>query len=454
MVDKEILTAVDILKAPLFAPEQLGKQMGNSLVLAPHPDDEALGCGGLIQYLLEQNMTVIVCFVTSGEASHKHSKKYPPEKLAILREEEAKKACDILGVKPSHVFFLRQPDSGLQDLKNEQRNNNARNVADILKEFKIYSLVLPWRMDPHPDHRAAFELGKTAVALREDNIQLVEYPIWLWKNSSSQDWPIKESVEIFRLDISKMLERKRAAIYAHASQTSTLIDDDPEGFTLSDDLLSPFLIPFEFFFFNKEENLRSLSKSYFDSLYSHNPDPWNFRTSEYEKRKYETIDKYLKDSEYNKGLELGCSIGEHTAHLAAHCKSLLAVDVSEDAVAEAKIENALPNVLYKVADILQEFPEDQFNFISMCEIGYYFDRKNLLSVFENVADYLEENGHFLMVHWTSYVREYPLNGRLVHQMFEKFNKEKGLFSLISSFTDDRYELVLWRKLRDEGSHSG
>ena len=454
MVDNENLTASDILEAPLFAPEQLGKQMGHSLILAPHPDDESLGCGGLIQYLLEQKMTVIVCFVTSGEASHRHSKKYPPKKLAILREKEARKACDILGVKPSHVFFLHQPDSKLQELNQEQKGVIVAKLADLVKEFEISSLVLPWRMDPHPDHRAAFEMGKKAIEHCEESIQLVEFPIWLWKNSSSQDWPIKESVEIFRLDISKLLEKKRAAIYAHASQTSTLIDDDPEGFTLSDDLLSPFLIPFEFFFFNKEENLRSLSKSYFDSLYSNNSDPWNFRTSEYEKRKYATIDKYLKDTKYNKGLELGCSIGEHTSHLAAHCKSLLAVDVSEDAIAEAKVQNALPNVLYKVADILQEFPEDQFTFISMCEIGYYFDRKNLLSVFQNVADYLEENGDFLMVHWTSYVREYPLNGRLVHQMFEKFNKEKGLFSLISSFTDDRYELVLWRKLRNAESHSG
>src|SRR5690606_28539868 len=125
-----------------------------------------------------------------------------------------------------------------------------------------------------------------------------------------------------------------------------LIDDDPQGFILTEDLLAPFLTPFEYFFFNKEENLNSLSKSYFDSLYSQNSDPWNFRNSEYEKRKYKTIDTYLRNKQFKKGLELGCSIGEHTSHLANHCNKLIAVDISEEAIATAKDQNKLPQVKY------------------------------------------------------------------------------------------------------------
>lgn len=445
MIGRKKNIVEELMDAPLFAPEQLKKQLGNSLILAPHPDDEALGCGGLIQYLLEQNTGVHLCFVTSGDASHRNSKKYPPIELGKLRENEARNACEILGIKSSNIIFLRQPDSRLKDLKQKQRLEVIKQLADILMEFEISSLLLPWRRDPHPDHRASFDFGKKAVEICGGQIQLVEYPIWLWKNSSSEDWPLKNEVEMFRLDISPKMEKKKRAIYAHVSQTSWLIDDDPEGFILTDDLLSPFLDPFEFYFFNKEEKLKSLSKSYFDALYSHNPDPWNFRTSEYEQRKYGTINNYLENRKYNSGLELGCSIGEHTAHLASHCGSLLAVDISERAIATAKEENNLPNVHYKNVDIIQEFPKGPFDFISMCEIGYYFDRENLISIFRNISENLNENGHFLMVHWTSYVREYPLNGKLVHQIFREFNERINSFSLISSFTDDRYELLLWEK---------
>lgn len=435
----------DLFSAPLFAPEQLGKQMGNSFILAPHPDDEALGCAGLIQFLLEQKVDVFVGFMTSGDASHPNSVKYPPEKLAALREQEAIKSCEILGVKKSNIIFFRQSDSYLSELEHTNKIEIATHLSNYLKEFEISSLVLPWQMDPHLDHRASYEIGNKALEICNKKIQVVEYPIWLWKKSSPNEWPTKKYIEIFRLDISSKMERKKNAIYAHTSQTSNLIDDDPTGFILTEDLLSPFLMPYEFYFFKKEENLKSLTKSYFDTLYNDNPDPWNFRTSRYEKQKYQTISKSIKNENYNQGLELGCSIGEHTYHLADHCKSLLAIDVSEDAIATAKKENPLPNVQYLVKDISIEFPKGSYDFISMCEIGYYFNRENLVEIFTNISKSLNEKGHFLMVHWTSFVREYPLSGNKVHQIFSEFNKKENLFSLQSSFTDERYELQLWEK---------
>src|SRR5699024_2713979 len=146
-----------------------------------------------------------------------------------------------------------------------------------------------------------------ALKMCDNKIQMVQYPIWLWKNSSPQDWPSKKKIEVFRLDISSKLERKKEAIYAHASQTTKLIGDDPQGFILTDNLLSPFFTPYEFYFFQKEKNLKSLSKDYFDTLYTYDADPWNFRTSAYEKQKYQSISDCIKNQYYKKGLELGCS---------------------------------------------------------------------------------------------------------------------------------------------------
>ena len=84
-----------------------------------------------------------------------------------------------------------------------------------------------------------------------------------------------------------------------------------------------------------------MAQDYFDTLYSNNEDPWNFKNSTYEERKYQKINTFLENRKYDLGLELGCSIGVHTSFLAAHCKKLLAVDISEDAVATAKVINGI-----------------------------------------------------------------------------------------------------------------
>ena len=438
-------SAENLLSAPVLVGHQVGEQLGNSLILAPHPDDEALGCGGVVQFLLEQEATVKIFFMTSGGASHPNSKLFPAPKLAALREKEALKACGILGIPASDVQFLRFPDSLLGDSTLEEKDEIADQIAEALSKFEISSLFLPWRRDPHPDHRATFELGKMAAS--RIKVQVIEYPIWLWKNSKEEDWPKYGEVEVFRLDVSEMMPKKIQAIFAHKSQTSNLIKDDPQGFQLTEDLLSPFFHPFEFFFISADQNKDSLQKHYFEHLYSSNPDPWNFIESVYEKSKYQKIDSFLGRRKFENALEIGCSIGVHTKLLAAHCEKLLAVDISERAIAIAKQANSdLPNVVFHILDILKDFPHGPFDFIAMCEVGYYFNKEALLSLFNKISENLSKTGMFLMVHWTSFVQDNPLSGRQVNQIFSKFNSEGNQFKKVSSYRHDSYELVLWEKV--------
>lgn len=441
------LAEVQLLSAPLLAVEQLGKQLGPTLILAPHPDDEALGCGGLILYLREQNIPTWICFMTSGDASHPHSVSHPPNILSALREQEALESCKILGVEPENVIFLQLPDSLLSQMEEPKKESIISQLTETLKEFKTTSLFLPWRRDPHQDHMATYNLGRLAAEGADGEIQLVEYPIWLWKNSEAEDWPREKEVEIYRLNIKGKVPTKQRAIEAHRSQTSDLILDDPEGFQLNEDLLSPFLTPYEYFFFEFHKEKDSLTKKYFETLYANNPDPWNFMESSYEKSKYIKIEAFLKDRKYKNGLDLGCSIGMHTRFLASHCSHLLAVDISEAAIASAKTLNEeLDNVDFEVMDIGQEFPTGPFQFIALCEIGYYFSRDTLLSIFGNTAANLSNKGNFLLVHWTSFVKEYPLSGRQVHELFEEFNQNNPQFILASSYTHESYELMLWEKI--------
>src|ERR1700712_4437889 len=75
---------------------------GTCLILAPHPDDESLGCGGLIAACVAAGPPPIVVILTDGAGSH-HSPSYPPERLRAVREQEARQAVAHLGLPPDRI---------------------------------------------------------------------------------------------------------------------------------------------------------------------------------------------------------------------------------------------------------------------------------------------------------------------------------------------------------------
>src|SRR5450631_1369848 len=82
---------------------------GRALILAPHPDDESLGCGGLIAACCQAARPPIVAVLTDGGMSHPESKAFPREQLVRLREAEARDAATILGLPQDRLMFLREP---------------------------------------------------------------------------------------------------------------------------------------------------------------------------------------------------------------------------------------------------------------------------------------------------------------------------------------------------------
>jgi LmbE family N-acetylglucosaminyl deacetylase len=80
------------------------------IVIAPHPDDESLACGGLIADTCRQGLRGKVVIVSDGAGWHPNSKAYPPERLTALREVEARQAGVELGLRPEEMLFLRLPD--------------------------------------------------------------------------------------------------------------------------------------------------------------------------------------------------------------------------------------------------------------------------------------------------------------------------------------------------------
>jgi cyclopropane fatty-acyl-phospholipid synthase-like methyltransferase len=161
---------------------------------------------------------------------------------------------------------------------------------------------------------------------------------------------------------------------------------------------------------------KSLSRKYFEELYASSPDPWNFTDSQYERNKYQTTLEAI-NSDYRSGLEIGCSIGVFTQTLAARCSRLLAVDISEKALEQARERCAhLSQVEFQRLALPREFPNGSFDLIVLSEVGYYWTVSDLDRFICWVSSVLWPGGLCTLVHWTGET-DYPMTGDAVHDHF-------------------------------------
>ena len=210
------------------------------LVLAPHADDESLGCGGLLAQAAA-GLRPGVLVLTNGAGSHPGSRAYPPERLRAVREAEAREAVALLGV--DRIGFM-----GLADTQAPTAGGafDAAVEAIIVQaaHWSCGVLLAPWRHDPHCDHEAA-HLMAAAAAERAGLVHLA-YPVWGW-NLAPETVLAGPDIAGWRLDVAAEREVKQRAIGAHRSQYAGLVDDDPAGFQLEAGFLENFAGQYEVF---------------------------------------------------------------------------------------------------------------------------------------------------------------------------------------------------------------
>jgi SAM-dependent methyltransferase len=156
---------------------------------------------------------------------------------------------------------------------------------------------------------------------------------------------------------------------------------------------------------------RSLPPAYFEDIYARDPDPWRFATSEYERAKYDATLNALTPAEpFARALEVGCSIGVLTQRLAPLCESLLAIDVAEAALAQARARcAALGHVAFARTAIPQEWPMGTFDLILFSEVLYYLSPDDLAATARLTQASLRPGGTALLVHYTR-PTNYPATG--------------------------------------------
>lgn len=212
---------------------------GACLILAPHPDDESLGCGGLIAACAADNRPPLVAILTDGTGSHPRSRLWPPERLKALRRQEARDATRALGLAPDRLIFLDAKDTAAPTQGPEFETLVQRLKAALAG---ITTILSPWRHDPHCDHEAASVLA-TRVA-QDTGLRHVAYPVWGW--TLPDEMPLDEKTPTGRrFDITPWQARKRSAIDAHKSQHGGVINDDPTGFVLPPSFKAIFDTPTE-----------------------------------------------------------------------------------------------------------------------------------------------------------------------------------------------------------------
>jgi LmbE family N-acetylglucosaminyl deacetylase len=183
------------------------------VVLAPHPDDETLGCGLLLARLARQRVPLAVVAMTRGDASHPASRDWPPAALAGLRRQELAHALARLGAGAATIVHMGWPDGDLA-----ARGRGLR-LAIVLRRLAAGAVLVTSPRDHHADHRASHALACHAAARL--HLPLFSYEVWsrIAEPTRTHTW-------------SPFRAARRRAIAAHRRQLGQVVRDDPQGFRL------------------------------------------------------------------------------------------------------------------------------------------------------------------------------------------------------------------------------
>lgn len=213
----------------------------SALIFAPHPDDETLGCGGLILKKKEAGAKVVIVFVTDGAGSHRYF--FNEETLISMRKKEALKACHDLNVSETDLIFLNFPDEKLFNYQESLK----RSFLELINKYEPDQIFIPHQLEDQSDHYFTYNAVKAILLERTRNLDLYEYLVWSWyqwpqisitylgKSLSSILKKLARTIFGLRLwlsinqkiSIPDKIDQKQSAIQAYKSQVEKIRPDIP-----------------------------------------------------------------------------------------------------------------------------------------------------------------------------------------------------------------------------------
>ena len=211
----------------MLAPPEIGGDIrdngvpfpGGVLLVAPHMDDETLGCGALLTSF-DWDGEMHVAFATDGARSPLETPRCSAStELPGIRRREAYAAMAVLGIEDGNVHFLDMPDGGLR----WQMGRLGTRLRELVDRTRPAFLLVPFRYDRHPDHLAINHVAVNIV--REDRaraLRLVEYFVYAkWRLLPSGD--VRQCLHrerIVQIEPDAAAMRKRMALACYRSQTT------------------------------------------------------------------------------------------------------------------------------------------------------------------------------------------------------------------------------------------
>jgi LmbE family N-acetylglucosaminyl deacetylase len=184
----------------------------NLLIIAPHPDDETFGCGGLITQKIQNGANVSILFLTNGEKS---LQSVPEAKLKQMRRESAISAAKLFGVSKRNIHWMDLPDGAISRLGIPAFDDARDNLLKIIQTLEVEEVYATHYLDGWSDHIAAYELALEALKKSGQEIDLYLYWVWAWyylgiKQIVSLPWN-----RIFLLPIQSVFDKKQKALQAY-----------------------------------------------------------------------------------------------------------------------------------------------------------------------------------------------------------------------------------------------
>jgi LmbE family N-acetylglucosaminyl deacetylase len=236
------LLKIKMLKSILyFSKIEKKEEYRNIIIVAPHPDDEVLGAGGIIISNIKKGVDVAIVFLTDGENSNEDIKK---EVVAKERIKISESVLLQIGIKKNNISRFHLEDGKLNDLRKDIYDNAVSNLSLLIKTKKPDAVFVTHPKETWPyDHITAYNMTVEAVKNSKINCKIYGYWVWVWYSLPIRCYNKVEWKNTFRVDVKDVISKKRELINLYLEPKTEY--GKPWSGVLPEPLIKSFEYPYE-----------------------------------------------------------------------------------------------------------------------------------------------------------------------------------------------------------------